>query len=563
LVKSVFKQKEKFMPDYLASHLLVDQLAAEGTKYIFGSLSSANSPIISAALEGRSDIQYLPALHEELAGAMAIGYAQASGRPSVLCLPAATGLINGLSSMYLAQRARIPLIVIADEQDTEILNDEQPLGGDLLGLAKPLAKWACELRATSQIARNVRRAFHEALSPPKGPVLISSPVDLLIKLASGQTIPPPQTTPLGAADPNFCKKAAKALVSAKKPCVILGNEVSQFHGRKEAVTLVEVLGCPAYSEPIPTGVNFPNRHPHFAGVLPLEIDKASEMLESYDVFLVLGMQTRLAARSDEPPLFPPTAIVIQLNIEGGLAGRTLPCDLTATADISESLARLRAEIQLVVDTNWVADVKMRTKETVSKISLKRQTLEETIPFPSPTSAIPMIWLLRLLDAVRPSKSIIVSDVVCDYANPYEILSLEGSSSFYATNAGVGGYALAGALGVQWASAGSVVISLTSDESALRSPQALWTASRYALPVKFIIINNLGRANFSMHLVPMVNNPHRVLLDSPTIDIRDIARSMKVPSYTVDTIAALESSLQLMFETPGPCVLDVHIDDSSV
>ena len=48
------------MPDYLASHLLVDQLAAEGTKYIFGSLSSANSPIISAALDGSSEIQYLP-----------------------------------------------------------------------------------------------------------------------------------------------------------------------------------------------------------------------------------------------------------------------------------------------------------------------------------------------------------------------------------------------------------------------------------------------------------------------------------------------------------------------
>ena len=285
--------------------------------------------------------------------------------------------------MYLAQRARVPLVVIADEQDTEILNDEQPLGGDLLGLTKPLAKWQCELRATSQIARNIRRAFHEALSPPKGPVLISSPVDLLIKLASGQTIPPPQTAPLGAADPNFCKKAAKALVSAKKPCIILGNEVSQFHGRKEAVTLTEVLGCPAYSEPLPTGVNFPNRHPHFAGVLPLEIDKASEMLESYDVFLVLGMQTRLAARGDEPPLFPPTAIVIQLNIEGGLSGRTLPCDLAATADIAESLARLRAEIQLIVDTNWVADGKCAQNKPSPKSAKSARLWKRPSPFPAP------------------------------------------------------------------------------------------------------------------------------------------------------------------------------------
>ncbi|HEY9715776.1 MAG TPA: thiamine pyrophosphate-binding protein, partial [Chroococcales cyanobacterium] len=453
------------MSHYLASHLLLDQLLAEGTRYIFGSLGSSNSPIVAAA-EGRSDIQFLVALHEELAGSMAVGYAQASGRPGVLCLPCATGTINGLSSMYEAQRSRIPLIVLADEQDTEILNDEQPLGGNLLDMARPLAKWSCELRAHSQITRNVRRAFHEALSPPKGPVFVTCPVDLLLKIATGQPVPPPQTSPLGAADQNFCKKASKALISAKRPCIIVGNEVSLYRGRREVVALTEVLGCPAFSEPLPTGVNFPNRHPQFAGVIPLEIDRASEELKSFDVILVLGMQTRLAARSNEPPLFPPEALIIQLNVEGGLAGRTLPCDLTATADIAETVARLRAEVQMIVDSTWVANVRTRSVQTTNAIGSRRQVIEESIPFPRPDAPIPMIWLLRLLDAVRPPQSMVVSDVVCDHANPYEVLSLEGSSAYFSSNAGVGGYALSAALGVQWASPEGVVVCLTTDESAL-------------------------------------------------------------------------------------------------
>ncbi len=86
------------MPEYLASHLLLEQLAAEGTRFIFGSLGSADSPLIGAALEMNADIHYLAALHEEIAGSMAIGYAQASGRPGVVSLPAATGLINSLSA---------------------------------------------------------------------------------------------------------------------------------------------------------------------------------------------------------------------------------------------------------------------------------------------------------------------------------------------------------------------------------------------------------------------------------------------------------------------------------
>jgi len=549
--------------DYLASHLLTDQLAAEGTRYIFGSLNASGSPIIAAVTERTTEIQYVAAMHEELAGMMAVGYAQASGRPGVLCLPCATGLINGLSAMYLAQRTRTPLVVITDEQDTEILSDEQPLGGNLMDMARPLAKWTCELRTTSQITRNLRRAFQEALSPPKGPVFISSPIDLLEKLAVGEVITPPQTTPLGAADMNFCKKATKALVSAKRPCLIVGNEVSMYRARKEAVSLAEVLGCPAYSEPLPTGVNFPNRHPQFAGVLPMELDKASELLESYDCILILGMQTRLAARANQPPLLPKGAFIIQVNTEAGLTGRTLACDLAATADIGETLSRLRAEVQIVGDSNWVAAAKTRTEHTVQFIQKRRQIMADTIPFPTATSPIAMIWLLRLLDAVRPPKSMVVSDLVCDYANPYEILSLEGSSAYFSSNAGVGGYALCASMGVQWASPEGVVICLTSDGSALYGPQAFWTAAHYNLPVKFIVVNNLGRANFSLHLLPELNNANRKLLDNPTVTIPQLAHSMRVPSASVDTVAAFEKSLQTMFDKPGPFVLDVQIDTTLI
>lgn len=546
------------MIEQLASHLLLEQLAAEGTRFIFGSLASGSSPIISAAVE-RTDIHYLAGLHEDIAGAMAIGYAQASGRPGVISLPAATGLINGLSSIYNAQRARIPLVVIADQQDTQILNDEPPLSGDLCDLARPVSKWVCELRTASEIPRLLRRAFHEALSPPKGPVFIAAPVNVLMDHAEGRSIPPPQSSPMGAADIGFLKKAAKALVSAKRPCMILGNEVSLYRARKEAVALAEVLGCPAFCEPLPTGVNFPNRHAQFAGVLPLDLYKASELLAGYDVLLVLGMQTRLPAKPHEPALFSPEALVIQLNLEAELAGRTLPCDLTAIADIAESLSRLRAEIQLIVDSSWVTAARTRGSKTISKISERRQRIEDAISFPGPNAPIPLFWLLRLLDAVRPQKSMVVSDLVFDDANPFEVLNLEGSSSYFSSNGGIGGYALSAALGVQWSSPDSCVICLTSDESALTYPQALWTAAHYGLHVKFIVVNNLGRTNFSVRLAPMPD-ANRMLLDNPAIDFPELARSMRVPAATVGTIGSLETSLQYMFETPGPYVLDVHIDD---
>ncbi|HEY9786206.1 MAG TPA: thiamine pyrophosphate-binding protein [Candidatus Obscuribacterales bacterium] len=549
------------MSDYLASHLLLDQLTAEGTRFIFGSLASAESPVVTATYELRSDIHFLSALHDEIAGAMAIGYSQASARPGVLALLAAPGLTSALPSMYSAMRARIPLIVLVDQQDSQILSDEPPLSGDLTEIARPLCKWSCELRTAAEIPRLVRRAFHEALSPPKGPVMLSLPHNILLKPSAGRPINPPQSSPLGGADTNFLKKAAKALVAAQNPCVILGNEVSQYKARREAVSLIEVLGCPAFSEPMPTGINFPNRHPQFAGVLPIDLNEASKRLEDYDVVLVLGMQTRIPARVHEPSLIPSSASVIQINIEPGLAGRTLPCQMSACADIAETLSRIRAEIQLVANNQWLETAKLRAEATIAQISQEKQDFEESITYPGSSAPISLIWLLRLIDAIRPQKSVVVNDLVNDRCDPVQILSLESSSSYFSMNSGVSGYGVGASLGIQWASPDHVVVCLTSDQSALYYPQSLWSASHYGLHTKFVIVNNQGKSSFNLQLLTTPGTPQRIQLDNPPVAFAELASSMRVPSAQISIMAELEPALQHMFETPGPYLLDVHVAES--
>lgn len=551
------------MSDHLASHLLLDQLQAEGTRFIFGSLASAESPVITATYEMRSDIHFLSALHDEVAGSMAIGYAQASGRPGVMAVLAAPGMASVQTALYTSLKARVPLVVLVDQQDSQILSDEPPLAADLLEMAKPLAKWACELKTHAEIPRLIRRAFHEANSPPKGPVVISLPHNLLLRPSAGQAIVPPQISPLGSADPAFLKKAAKALVSAQNPCIIFGNEVSQYRARKEAVSLVEVLGCAAFCEPMPTGVNFPNRHPQFCGVLPLDLTQANQLLSPFDVILVLGMQTRIPAKVHEPPLIPPNASVIQINVEPGLAGKTLPCHLAAVADIGETLSRIRAEIQMVSNNAWVDVTKRRAHSTIAWVSKRKQELEERLSYPGQSAPISLLWLLRMIDAVRPQKSVIVSDLVNDLCDPVQVLNLESSSSFFSLNSGVQGFGLGASLGIQWASPDHQVIALTSDLSAMVAPQALWTAAHYGLHTKYIIINNLGRSTYNLQLLSTPGSPLRVQLDNPPISFKDLAASMRVPAGQISLMSELEPALQNMFETQGPYLLDVLVCDGQM
>ncbi|HEY9714898.1 MAG TPA: thiamine pyrophosphate-dependent enzyme, partial [Chroococcales cyanobacterium] len=437
-----------------------------------------------------------------------------------------------------------------------------PLWGDLCELARPVTKRTFELKTPSEIPRLVRRAFHEAMSPPRAPVFISMPVDILLSASEQNAITPPSSSPLGAADTAFLRKAAKTLVAARQPCIIVGNEVSLFRARKEAVTLAEVVGCPVYCEPLPTGVNFPNRHPHYAGVLPLDLHKASAKLRGFDVILVLGMQTRVPAKHDEPNLISDGSSVIQINVEPGLAGRTLPCFMSANADIAESLSRLRAEIQLIVDSGWVNAAKQRARVTIGEIANARQELEDQVVYPSPNSAIPLVWLLRLLDASRPRTSIVVNDLVSANADPLDILNLEGSSSYFGSNGGIAGHGMAAALGVQWATPESPVVCITSDSSTLYYPQVLWTASHYGLHVKFVVVNTMGRNTFNLRLAQIPLSDGRMILDNPAISLPEMARSMRVQGATVTTMNSLEPALHKMFETPGPFLLDVHVGESA-
>jgi len=502
-------------------------------------------------------IKFVVDLHEHIACSMATGYAQASGLPGVVYVSAAPGLVNLMAGLYNARYTRMPLVALVDQQDTQILNDDPPLSGPLSEMAKSVCKWTCELRTGGEIARVIRRAFHEALTPPRGPTLIALPVNILPRLSAGHTIKPPQTAPLGSAETSFLRKAAKILVDAENPCVVVGNEVSQYRARKEAVALVEVLGCPAYGEPMPTGVNFPNRHPQYAGLLPVNLPQAHRLLQAHDVCLILGMQSRLPARAHEPPFIGNAAFVLQINVEAGLAGRSLPCHLVANADMVESLSRLRTEIQLLANPLWVTASKQRAAQTISRISEKKDSDERLFSLPKPADPISLDGLLRLLDKLRPETSSIVSDLnAYDFAVA-DALSFKSSASYFASNAGVGGWALGASLGVQLASPNHNVICLSASNSMAQALPGLASALDLKLPVKLLVVN-AGFETVGFQPLKLHPKPGDFKGTRSTMKISDFALASGMEAKSISLAGEVEAALKEMFASSHPYLLEASL-----
>ena len=67
----------------------------------------------------------------------------------------------------------------AGQQDWRHIVTDPLLSGDLVGLARPVAKWVHEVRSVDELGTIMRRAFHDAASSPSGPVFVSLPMSML------------------------------------------------------------------------------------------------------------------------------------------------------------------------------------------------------------------------------------------------------------------------------------------------------------------------------------------------------------------------------------------------
>src|ERR1700738_3853710 len=173
---------------YRGSEILLDVLRSQGTKFIFGNPGTTELPLIDALVTNR-DIKYVWGLQEATAVSIADGYAQASGKPAFVNLHTSGGLGHGMGAIMNAKIARVPMVVTAGQQDLRHFLADPLLAADLVGRGAPIAKWCFEPNALDDLPLILRRAFHNSMSPPRGPVFLSLPMNILDESGSPPMLP--------------------------------------------------------------------------------------------------------------------------------------------------------------------------------------------------------------------------------------------------------------------------------------------------------------------------------------------------------------------------------------
>ncbi|MFZ2113351.1 MAG: thiamine pyrophosphate-binding protein, partial [Solirubrobacteraceae bacterium] len=150
-------------------------LRERGMTTLFGNPGSTELPMLT---EFPADFRYVLGLQEATVVGLADGYAQASGRPTLVNLHTAPGVGNAMGAIFNAQANKSPLVITAGQQYRSLMTLQANLTNrEAARVPAPLVKWSYEPPRAEDVPHALARAIHMATLPPRGPSFLSIPMD--------------------------------------------------------------------------------------------------------------------------------------------------------------------------------------------------------------------------------------------------------------------------------------------------------------------------------------------------------------------------------------------------
>jgi benzoylformate decarboxylase len=555
---------EPTVPVISGKRAFLDLLKQEGVEIVFGNPGTTELPLMDAfAVE--NDIRYVLGLQEAALMAMADGYAQASGKLTVLNLHVAPGLGNAMGMLYDAQKAGSPILITAGQQDASFLVTEPILSADLPTLARPMVKWAAQVERLADLPRLVHRAAKTALAPPTGPVFLSLPGDILKSEAELDLLAPTRVAPRLRGDPDAVDAAAELLAKAQRPVIIAGDAVAQSDALAELAALAELIGAPVYSEFVPNTASFPTSHPLFRGAMVRMAPDVRKTLEQYDVlFSVGGDLFTLSLPSATDPM-PPGLPLIHLDTDPWEIGKNYPAQVAIMGDPKSTLPDIAAAIAARMTAGAKGAARERAAAATAAIAAERVAFKDRARSLAGKTPVQPLALLEAIGEMLPKDAVVIDEALSSSPGIRSLVRSDDARSFFGLRGGGIGWGLPAAIGVKLALPDRPVVALIGDGSSLYTVQGLWTAARYKIPVIWVILNNLSYRILKQRLVAMRGLAEQadtfvgMELTDPAIDFIGLARAFGIEAQRARTVAEATDLVAQGLKGGTALLIDVDMD----
>jgi tartronate-semialdehyde synthase len=363
------------MPRMDVMDAVVGVMEDEGVEVAFGVPGAAILPLYKSL--SRSDqIKHYSVRHEEGGTHAADGYARVTGKVGVnigTSGPAGTNMITGL---YTCMADSIPMICITGQAPTNLLHKEAFQAVDIVEIAKPVTKWAVQVKEPAQLVWTFREAFRIAQEGRPGPVIIDLPLDVT-KTPFEVDFDPRRGGPLDfekpAPRPMAIRQAVEMILEAERPVLMPGGGVIIAEAAQELVELAEYLQVPVSPTYMGKGA-IPEDHPLYMGTVGIQTNQRYANALFLESDLVVGIGNRWAERhTGDLDVYRGDRKFIHVDIDPRQMGRVFPPDLAVVSD-----AKLALQAMLEVAHDMTPE---REPDTwVDRVAELRSTLLRKMDF---------------------------------------------------------------------------------------------------------------------------------------------------------------------------------------
>lgn len=514
----------------------VEVFRAHSMTTIFGNPGSTELPFLADLPD---DFRYLLGLHEGAVVAMADGYAQATGGPALVNLHTAPGIATSMGALVNAAAARTPLVLTAGQQARSLLTMGALLANpDPVTLPRPLVKWSVEPPRAQDVPAALARAIATALQPPRGPVLVSLPMDDWdVDLddwdpRTARRVVTERHSPL----PGAIRTVAQRLAAARNPVLVVGAGVDSDGAWPTAVALAERTRMPVYAAPLEPRCGFPTDHPAWQGTLPASPTGLRKALEEHDLVLVVGAPVFRYYLAEPGPLLPATTDLVLLTCDPDEAARA-PIGDAVVGDIGHAL-------------RWLVAATPAGARSAPAAGAGPAPVTASSPM-SPAAAY------AALASIRPDDAVIVAESPSSLRTCLDQIRFSRPGSFFAPAGASLGYAVPAAVGIRLAAPERPVIAVVGDGALQYSAPALWTAAHYGVPVTVLVLCNreYGVLKTYRDALGVSGVPG---LDIDGLDHRALARAYGVTAHRAETPGDLVETLRHTIAASEPHLIEVPV-----
>lgn len=504
------------------------------------------------------ELEYVTNLHEFPLAAMADGYARVRGRAAFLSLYMSTGVLNGSSAIFVAQRDRVPMVVTATQSESWAVGaDHRAEISDIVSAVRPFTKWAWMPPTPDRVPEALRRAHAIATMAPCGPTFVAVPVDYWDVEIDYPVLPRTALAEVQV-DPDSpsIRDAADLILGSRSPCLVVGYEAVMAGVAGHYQELARLLGCALVAEPdpamLPSSVGFE----YFAGTLP----EASDLVAQSDVMLHVGVNTYEAVHRRILGAGTPKAHV-WIGTSAQEVNKVVAADLAILGPLGPSARALVENLKARAAATALPDVSRRAQATRDQIALDRAPLLESNEKGWDDAPMSVARVCAELRAALPEKTVLVEHATTATLLVRENFPLPRAEQYVSASGSCQGWGLGAAVGVQLADLDRPVVAIVGDGGFMFGVQAVWTAVQKNVPLLVVVLDNGGWSSMRGSVArgaPAVLEAGTDLNFGWEADYGQIAQGMGCAAVTVEDPEQLQVALRERLPLTAPLLITARV-----